>query len=163
MSCAKLLQDNYTGDMRAETTAVPPDIQGLCGDFSCGKQLWQPFNILVVDDEPLLLRTLSRVLKKYADQVFVAESGEEAEQILAVQAIQFVVCDYNLGAQAAPGTVVLEAMRRRFPSIARAVIFTGEDPRSISSKSAADAVLRKSYDVHLLCDMVERMAAHHGL
>ena len=162
MSCAKLLQDNHVNDVRAAVNEVPPNASGMGGDFCCGRQLWKSFNVLVVDDEPLVLRTLSRVLKKHADQVFVAESAEEAERILAAQAIQFVVCDYNLGAQAAPGTEVVEGMRRNYPSIVRAVIFTGEEPRSISFKSAAVAVLRKSYDVGVLCDMVER-TARHGL
>jgi CheY-like chemotaxis protein len=127
-------------------------------NYDYGKLLDASFNILAVDDDLLVLRMVSRVLKKYADRIFTAESAVEAERILVVESVQFVVCDYNLGPNVSPGTVVLEQLRRRFSSIEYAVIFTGEEPPIVPSVPAADAVLHKSSDMGLLCEMVERSA-----
>jgi len=49
--------------------------------------------ILLVDDELALLEILEKVLKEKGYQVFVAESGKDALQILKLQKIDLMITD----------------------------------------------------------------------
>lgn len=53
-------------------------------------------NLLIVDDEPLLLKRLKMNLEEYADKVFTAEDGIQALEILKKEEIHCVVCDVNM-------------------------------------------------------------------
>lgn len=53
-------------------------------------------NLLIVDDEPLLLKRLKLNLEEFADEVFVANNGLEALEILAKQKVHCVICDINM-------------------------------------------------------------------
>lgn len=52
--------------------------------------------ILLVDDEPQILNSLRRVLRKEPYQIFTAESGAEGLQILRENAIQVIVSDQRM-------------------------------------------------------------------
>ena len=53
-------------------------------------------NLLIIDDEPLIVKNLKISLEDYAQEIFVAHNGLEALDILAVEAIQCVICDINM-------------------------------------------------------------------
>ncbi len=53
-------------------------------------------NLLIVDDEPLLLKRLKMNLEEYVDQVYTAADGIEALEILKSQEIRCVICDVNM-------------------------------------------------------------------
>ncbi len=53
-------------------------------------------NLLIVDDEPLLLKRLKMNLQEYADIVFTAPDGIEALEILKKEKIHCVICDVNM-------------------------------------------------------------------
>lgn len=53
-------------------------------------------NILVVDDEPMIREAVSSYLEKQGYQVFSAETGREALQLLGQQTISFVILDLML-------------------------------------------------------------------
>ena len=53
-------------------------------------------NLLIVDDEPLLLKRLRMNLEDYADQVFTAGDGVEALELLTKENIHCVICDVNM-------------------------------------------------------------------
>lgn len=53
-------------------------------------------NLLIVDDEPLLLKRLRANLEEYADKVFTANDGIEALEILSKEDIHCVICDVNM-------------------------------------------------------------------
>jgi two-component system response regulator YesN len=53
-------------------------------------------NLLIVDDEPFILKTLKYSLSDYADNVFTANNGKEALEIIATSNIHCVVCDINM-------------------------------------------------------------------
>jgi DNA-binding NtrC family response regulator len=53
-------------------------------------------NLLIVDDEPLLLKRLRMNLEEYVDRVFTAADGVEALAILRTEEIRCVICDVNM-------------------------------------------------------------------
>lgn len=53
-------------------------------------------NVLIVDDEPFILKTLKFTLADVADNVFTANNGAEALIALKKNEIHCVVCDINM-------------------------------------------------------------------
>jgi DNA-binding NtrC family response regulator len=53
-------------------------------------------NLLIVDDEPIILKRLKFNLEDYADEVFIAENGLQALERLKEQEIHCVICDINM-------------------------------------------------------------------
>jgi len=65
--------------------------------------------ILVVDDEPLIVQLVDRMLTRYGQTVLTALSGEEAIEIFAHNAVDLVICD--LGMPGMDGWEVLRKLR----------------------------------------------------
>lgn len=53
-------------------------------------------NLLIVDDEPLLLKRLRMNLEEYADKVYTAQDGIEALEVISREKVHCVVCDINM-------------------------------------------------------------------
>jgi DNA-binding NtrC family response regulator len=53
-------------------------------------------NLLIVDDEPKLLRRLKFNLEEYADEVYTAENGLEAIECFEANEIHCIICDINM-------------------------------------------------------------------
>ncbi|MBD66459.1 MAG: hypothetical protein CME62_14705 [Halobacteriovoraceae bacterium] len=68
-------------------------------------------NLLLVDDEPLILKNLKFNLEDYAENIFTAENGLIALDVLAEQNIQCVVCDINMPKM--NGVEVIKAIREK--------------------------------------------------
>jgi two-component system response regulator AtoC len=66
-----------------------------------------PYSVLVVDDEDLTLRTVSRGLREEGYEVFTAGSGEDALRLFAVENPDLVLLDIVL-----PGIDGVEVLRR---------------------------------------------------
>lgn len=53
-------------------------------------------NLLIVDDEPMLLKRLRLNLSYFADNVFTASNGFEALSVLETENVHCVICDVNM-------------------------------------------------------------------
>ena len=53
-------------------------------------------NLLLVDDEPALLRPLRMLLSPLADKVYEAHDGMEAIEIMAKESIHCILCDIHM-------------------------------------------------------------------
>lgn len=53
-------------------------------------------NVLIVDDEPFILKLLCMNLEDYADKIFTASDGLVALDILKKENVHCVVCDVNM-------------------------------------------------------------------
>lgn len=53
-------------------------------------------NLLIVDDEPLIVKNLKLNLAEHADQIFTAMDGVEALKVIDEQKIDCIICDINM-------------------------------------------------------------------
>lgn len=53
-------------------------------------------NLLIIDDEPLILKTLEKILSDYADKIYTAERGAAGLELLKNNEIHCVICDINM-------------------------------------------------------------------
>ena len=81
-----------------------------------------PGRILIVDDDPLVPRTLRLFLAKHGHDVDVASGAEEAMKRLVAKAADVVITDINM--PGADGFAVLKHVRTSHPTT-QVVLVTG--------------------------------------
>jgi DNA-binding NtrC family response regulator len=92
-------------------------------------------HLLLVDDDPAILRALERTLKNEGYQLFFASSAEEAHDVIREHAIHVIVSDNNMGAIS--GLDLLETLRAEHPYITRILMTAHADP---DTRRRADAI-----------------------
>ncbi|MEE9607370.1 MAG: sigma-54 dependent transcriptional regulator [Myxococcota bacterium] len=107
-----------------ETRVVPEDAPGL---------------VLLVDDEPLLLRSLRRILESDGHRTVLAESAAAADAVLADPALDVVLLDLLLGQRS--GLELLERVKRERPEV-EVIVMTGH----ASIESAVGCIRRGAFD-----------------
>lgn len=83
--------------------------------------------VLVVDDDPLVLRAMSRELDAAFDVVTATGADAAADCLAAHEGLAAIVCDLNPGADGS-GLFVLEVARGIQPSAARVLISGAATP-----------------------------------
>ncbi len=78
--------------------------------------------ILIVDDDPLVPRTLRLLLKKHGHEVEAAAGAEEAFRLLAAKPVHLVISDINM--PGADGFEVLKRVKRDHPHT-EVILITG--------------------------------------
>jgi len=78
--------------------------------------------ILIVDDEEQVIRALRRSLAEEGYEVFSAESGERALELIASQSFKVIVCDERMPRMS--GAELLSLIRSRHPETVR-ILLTG--------------------------------------
>jgi CheY-like chemotaxis protein len=99
---------------------------------------------LVVDDEPGVCRVLVRMLRTHFDEVLTVNCPSEADEALSTRPVTHLVCDCFLGQGLPLGSDLIPGWRALYPSIRRAVVFTGNDLTRVPGE--VDAVVRKAGD-----------------
>ncbi|SHI27728.1 HDOD domain-containing protein [Desulfosporosinus lacus] len=77
-------------------------------------------NILLVDDETNILRSLKRALAGSPYQVYTAESGEEALNLFSSQDIDLLITDIRMPGMT--GYQLLKEVKAKYPSVIRLVL-----------------------------------------
>lgn len=119
--------------------------------------------ILIVDDEVLLLRTLSNALREGGFDVLVASSAEEAERKLEnAEPVDVLVLDVKL-----PGKSGLDLLgERRAAGFKGKVVvmtaFDNPDSERICRALSVDHYLRKPFDLEKLLDLVRSLSGNSG-
>ena len=108
-------------------------------DASTRRPAEAPGLILLLDDEPLLLRSLRRILGSTGHQVETAENPAEAERVLQDPALDVVLLDLVMGATS--GLDVLDRIKREHPEV-EVVVMTGH----ASVESAVGCMRRGAFD-----------------
>ena len=99
--------------------------------------------LMIVDDTPNIGRALARMFGKVFDEVHVLTCAADAAALLARGPVTHVICDHCLGEGDPPGLDLVPLWRREHPSIERAVVLTGLDPRTLRAGPGVDAVASK--------------------
>ena len=115
-----------------------------------------PICLLLVDDEPLLLRALARLLRIKGFEVHTAENGHEALLRLAERRFDLVLCDVRMPVM--DGPTLLQTVRQRQPEPPPFVFLTGYGDQSDRQLMAigARAVTSKPIDSAALLDLIHR-------
>ena len=79
-------------------------------------------SILIIDDNPSILRTTSRVLSKEGYDLYTAQTGKEASEKLSTKKFDVALIDDGLGETL--GTDLLPLMNKVAPGMLR-IVFTG--------------------------------------
>jgi two-component system NtrC family sensor kinase len=77
-------------------------------------------NILIVDDEPNILKSLNRLLMRQEYEVFAASSGAEGLRICSQKDIHLILSDYRMPEM--NGVEFLSKVKSQFPAITRIVL-----------------------------------------
>lgn len=121
--------------------------------------------ILVIDDDPLLRRTLSRVLTKAGHSVTCAAAVREGMDAFSAGAFDVVVTDvYMPDEDGLDALRQLREIRPEIPVIVMSGRLTDEFGRTLHSMMlnlGAVAALAKGVDLKPLVELVARLASRH--
>ncbi|OGO05164.1 MAG: hypothetical protein A2Y73_04535 [Chloroflexi bacterium RBG_13_56_8] len=103
--------------------------------------------VLVVDDDPGILETMSDILSLEGYGVDVADCGEKAVELCAQQHYDFALLDIRMPGM--DGVETLREIKIKDPAV-RVVMITGFDVGDLANQAmeeGAEAVFRKPLDV----------------
>jgi response regulator RpfG family c-di-GMP phosphodiesterase len=109
-------------------------------------------SVLLVDDEPLLLKALSAELEDEAD-VTTAANGEDALRLLARHKFDIVVCDLRLPDRW--GDEVLAHVAARCPSTRRLLLTADPSPERAVSELLAVGVIQACFQKPRTAPLIE--------
>jgi len=116
--------------------------------------------VLLVDDEVDFLESMQTVLQRRNMQVTIAESGEEALEILNDAIIDVAVLDVKMPGM--DGLDALQIMRQRFPTV-KVILLSGHPSARAAMESierGASEYLTKPPEVDDLADTIRRVCRH---
>jgi DNA-binding response OmpR family regulator/two-component sensor histidine kinase len=118
--------------------------------------------VMIVEDEPVMLRVLTSVLRPHGYQLFACSSGEQALEILAEDEVDLIISDKNL-----PGITGLEVIRQakeRRPEIATLMItgYASQETVEEAIQLGVDDYLVKPFDLDDLMGKVKELIARPG-
>ncbi|OOE85748.1 hypothetical protein BZG73_07750 [Salinivibrio siamensis] len=117
--------------------------------------------ILLVDDEPHILRALKRELRRFVAHIHTAESGQQALAILSEHHIGLVISDYRMPHM--DGAELLINIHQRYPDIATIMLSGQADLPGVSRAINAGALsqyVSKPWDREVLCDTVKTILSN---
>lgn len=113
--------------------------------------------VLVIDDDPVLLRSLARLLKAHGLDVATAGNGREGLAIFRKISPAVVLTDILMPIM--DGTRTITAIRRERPDVKIIAMSGGSltsDFLAMAKKLGADNALEKPFDVSVLVAMIRR-------
>jgi len=117
--------------------------------------------LLIVDDMPAICQTLCRYMRPAFDEVMVACTPGQAEDLLDDPKAPptHLLIDQFLGADGTLGADLVEVWRRRYPHLRVAVVLTGDDSITVCSGCGVDLIVRKPPDIRALREYLEQIPA----
>ncbi len=107
-----------------------------------------PYSLLITDDDPAQRETLREIFEPQGYRTFLAESGEEAIDIVRAQPVHLVLMDFNL-----PKLTGLETME-----IVRQI--RGLLPTILISASRDEGLLRRALSADAFCVLSKPISRH---
>ncbi|MEI7842812.1 MAG: HD domain-containing phosphohydrolase [Gallionellaceae bacterium] len=123
-----------------------------------------PAVILCVDDEPNILSSLQRLLRRHGYKVLTAESGAAGLALLSTEVVDLVISDMRMPQM--DGAHFLEQVREHWPETMR-VLLTGyadvESTMAAINKGEIYRYIAKPWDDNDVLLLVQHALAHKGL
>lgn len=115
-------------------------------------------SVLIVDDDPVVLKLLGGVVESAGHEVAVAAEGQEALRLAGARRFDLAVLDYQL--PGATGLQLLKELRVAHPAL-HGIISSGVISPALGEQiAAADAVsLEKPYRMAALLELIRRLTA----
>ena len=117
------------------------------------------YRILVVDDEPSILRAYQMMLEFFGHQAEVTSGGHKALQMLDAKPFDLVITDYSMPGM--KGDELIAEVRRRVPGL-RIVMVTAfaEDIQAAGNRTGgADCILPKPFAIDDLRNTIANLLA----
>ncbi len=113
-------------------------------------------SVLIIDDDPSILRTLSRVLSKAGYAVETAQTGKEATAKFTAQSFNAALIDVRLNEM--KGTDLLPQMQKAAPNMMKILLTGTPMPESMldEAKQGADVFLLKPVAPEILLDILAK-------
>lgn len=109
-------------------------------------------SILIVDDNALMLLTLTRILEQHDYSVLGASSASSALQLVKSKPVDLVITDYNLPGGGCELGPALKRLRPKLPL----VVLSG-DPEAAQAAEYADLLLPKPQEPEKLMAEIRRL------
>ena len=120
----------------------------------------RPITLLIVDDEPAILKALQRIVRDEGYKVLTALDGEEALRLVASESVDVVLSDMDM-----PGMTGLDLMvrlRRNHPSAVR-LLLTGRGTLAAAVGAINDGevyrFMTKPWDIDELREVLRQAAS----
>ena len=116
-----------------------------------------PYRILIADDDESVRGLLKATLPEDGYDVLEAGDGSEALELLAGNAFDLVLLDWNMPKRS--GAHVLDELKRRNPELPVVVLTAQHQPthRELAERLGVDAFLTKPFSPLELLDTIERL------
>ena len=122
-----------------------------------------PMSVLIVDDEQLLVRTVSSVLKEAGYRIAVAGSAEQAEKhVFGATPFDLIVVDNRLPKES--GIELIKRLREAAVK-SKVILMTAYETPEVKSEAKrlkVDRYLRKPFDLTVLVDEVQSLIRPGG-
>ena len=119
-----------------------------------------PVRILIVDDVPIVLTSLRRVLERAGFRVVAADAGPAALSLLGREEVDVVVSDFMMPGM--NGIELLRAIAERWPRVRRALL-TAQADESLLEAALKDGLLhaafQKPWNNRTLADSLRALVA----
>ena len=102
----------------------------------------QPIRVLIVDDVPIVLTSLRRLLERAGFQVAAVDSGAAALAHLSKEETDLVVADFMMPGM--NGIDLLRVVKDRWPRTRRAML-TAQADQDLLNQSLADGLLHAAF------------------
>ncbi len=121
-----------------------------------------PKNILVIDDEELIIKSLTKLLEKKGLNVFVAKSGEDAQIIAEEEEFDLMIVDIRMPGLNGADTVeaIYKGLEAKSRPKAPVIFITGYADEAAQKKAQElkpVAYIHKPFDISALVDKVKEV------
>ena len=103
-------------------------------------ELSKPYKVLLVDDEPNVLKALKRIFHQENYEIFIAGSGSEALEVLKIEPCQLMITDYMMPGM--NGTDLLRNVKDKYPDIIRIMLTGHADTTAVMGAVKEGAVYK---------------------
>ena len=120
----------------------------------------RPVTLLIVDDEPAILKALQRIVRDEGYKVITALDGEEALRLVASETVDVVLSDMDMPGMS--GLDLMVRLRRNHPSAVR-LLLTGRGTLAAAVGAINDGevyrFMTKPWDIDELREVLRQAAA----